>query len=94
MNAEETKVLKNLIDIVEDIKDGALPSKTVVLLLEEMLPDLLELQRYIEALETDLDIAQQEAEDAMFSHEELYSDYIMLDEEMDMMLEEYEEENE
>lgn len=94
MKAEEPKVLNTLIDIVEDIKDGALPSKTVVLMLEEMLPGLLELQRYIEALETDLDIAQQEADDAMFSYEELYSDYIMLDNEMDMMLEAYEEENE
>lgn len=94
MKAEETKVLKTLIDIVEDIKDGALPSKTVVLMLEEMLPGLLELQRYVEALETDLDIAQQELYEAEYSYEELYSDYIMLDNEMDMMLEAYEEENE
>lgn len=94
MKAEEPKVLETLIDMVEDIKDGALPSKTVVLMLEEMLPGLLELQRYIEALETDLDIAQQEADDAIFSYEELYSDYIMLDNQMDMMLEAYEEENE
>lgn len=94
MKSEETKVLKQLIDIVEDIKDGALPSKTVVLMLEEMLPDLLELQRYIEALETDLDTVQQELDEAEYSYEELYSDYIMLDNEMDMMLEAYEEENE
>lgn len=94
MKVEETKVLETLIDIIEDSKDGALPSKTVVLMLEEMLPDLLELQRYVEALETDLDIAQQEADDAIFSYEELYNDYIMLDEELDMMLEMYEEENE
>lgn len=93
MKAEETKVLKTIIDIVEDIKDGALPSKTVVLMLEEMLPDLLELQRYIEALETDLDIVQQELDEAEYSYEELYSDYIMLDNEMDMMLEAYEEED-
>ena len=94
MNAEETKVLKTIIDIVEDIKDGALPSKTVVLMLEEMLPDLLELQRYVEALETDLDIAQQDLDEAEHAYAELYSDYTWLDEEMDMMLEEYEEENE
>lgn len=93
MNAEETKVLKKLIGMSKDIKDGALPSKTVVLMLEEMLPDLLELQCYIEELETDLDIAQQEADDAIFSYEELYSDYIMLDEEIDMIKEEYEEED-
>lgn len=93
MNAEETKVLKTLIDIVEDIKDGALPSKTVVLMLEEILPDLLELQRYIEALETDLGEVQQELDEAQYSYEELYNDYIMLDEELDMMREEYEEED-
>lgn len=93
MKAEETKVLKTIIDIVEDIKDGALPSKTVLLMLEEMLPDLLELQRYVEALETDLDTVQQELDEAEYSYEELYSDYIMLDNEMDMMLEAYEEED-
>ena len=93
MNAEETKVLKTLIDIVEDIKDGVLPSKTVVLLLEEMLPGLLELQRYVEALETDLDVAQQELDEAEHAYEELYHDYIMLDNEIDMMREEYEEED-
>lgn len=90
MKAEETKVLKTIIDIVEDIKDEALPSKTVVLMLEEMLPDLLELQRYIEALETDLDIVQQELEEAEHSYEELYDDYLMTE----SMLESYEEENE
>lgn len=93
MNAEETKVLKTIIDIIEDIKDGALPSKTVVLMLEEMLADLLELQRYVEALETDLDTVQQELDEAEYSYEELYSDYIMLDDEIDMMREEYEEED-
>ncbi|BBI90341.1 hypothetical protein H1N69_gp49 [Lactococcus phage phiQ1] len=94
MNAEETKVLKTLIDIIEDIKDGALPSKTVILMLEEMLPELMELQRYVEALESDLDTVQQELDEIQYSYEELYSDYIMLDEEIDMMREEYEEENE
>ena len=94
MNAEETKVLKTLIDIIEDSKDGALPSKTVILMLEEMLPDLLELQRYVEVLETDLGEARQDLDEVQYSYEELYNDYIRLDEEMDMMLEEYEEENE
>lgn len=93
MNAEETKVLKTLINMSEDIKDRLIPSKKVALRLEEMLPDLLELQRYIEALETDLDIAQQELDDAEFAYEELYHDYIMLDNEIDMMREEYEEED-
>lgn len=93
MNAEETKVLETLIDIAEDIKDGALPSKTVMLMLEEMLPQLIELQNYIEALETDLDIAQQELDEAQYYCEELYYDYTMLDEELDMMLEMYEEED-
>lgn len=94
MNAEETKVLTRLIDIAEDIKDGALPSFVPALELEEMLPDLLELQRYVEALETDLGEVQQELYEIQYSYEELYNDYIMLDEELDMMLEMYEEENE
>lgn len=93
MNAEETKVLKTLIDIVEDIKDGALPSKTVMLMLEEMLPDLLELQRYVEALETDLGEARQDLDEVQYSYEELYNDYIMLDEELDMIKEAEEEED-
>ena len=94
MNAEETKVLTRLIDIAEDIKDGALPSFVPALELEEMLPDLLELQRYVEALETDLGEVQQELDEIQYSYEELYYDYTMLDEEMEMMREEYEEENE
>ena len=81
------------IDIVEDSKDGALPSKTIILMLEEMLPDLLELQRYVEALETDLYMAQQELDEAEHAYEELYDDYTRLDEEMEMMREEYEEED-
>lgn len=93
MKVEETKVLKTIIAIVEDIKDGALPSKTALLMLEEMLPDLLELQRYVEALETDLDTVQQELDEAEFAYEELYYDYVMLDNEIDMMREEYEEED-
>lgn len=93
MNAEETKVLKTLIDIVEDSKDGALPSKTIILMLEEMLPDLLKLQRYVEALETDLDTVQQDLDEIQYFYEELYSDYIMLDYEMDMLMEEYKEED-
>lgn len=94
MYAEETKVLTRLIDIAEDIKNGELPSFVPALELEEMLPDLLELQNYIEALETDLGEARQDLDEAQYSYEELYSDYIMLDNEMDMMLEAYEEENE
>ena len=94
MKSEETKVLKRIIDIAEDIKDGALPSFVPALELEEMLPDLLELQRYVEALETDLDTVQQDLDEAEHAYAELYSDYTWLDEEMDMMLEEYEEENE
>ena len=93
MNAEETKVLKKLIDMSEDIKDGWLPSKTVTLMVEEMLPELMELQNYIVALETDLDIAQQELDEAEHAYEELYYDYTMLDNEIDMMREEYEEED-
>ena len=94
MNAEETKVLKKLIGMSESITKGALPSLVVALELEEMLPDLLELQRYVEALETDLGGVQQELDEIQYSYEELYNDYIMLDEEMDVMLEMYEEENE
>ena len=93
MNAEETKVLKRIIDIAEDIKDGALPSFVPALELEEMIPDLLELQRYIEALETDLDTAHMELDEAEHAYEELYHDYTMLDDEIDMMREEYEEED-
>lgn len=77
MNAEETKVLKKLIGMSKDIKDGALPSKTVALELEEMLPELMELQNYIVALEVDLDTAHMELEEAEHSYEELYDDYLM-----------------
>ncbi|QGF21107.1 hypothetical protein H1N72_gp44 [Lactococcus phage P596] len=93
MNAEETKVLQKLINIAEDIKDEALPAKTVVLMVEEMLPDLMELQNYIIALETDLDIAQMELDEAEHAYVELYHDYNELDDELYMMMEEYEEED-
>ncbi|ARM65650.1 hypothetical protein LW4_049 [Lactococcus phage LW4] len=93
MNVEETKVLKKLINIAEDIKDGALPSKTVVLMVEEMLPELMELQNYVVPLETDLDVAQQELDEAEHAYEELYHDYNELDDELYMMMEEYEEED-
>ena len=93
MKAEETKVLKKLIGMSKDIKDGALPSKTVVLMLEEMLPDLLELQNYVVVLETELDTVQQDLEEVQFAYEELHYEYSMLDEEMDMIREEYEEED-
>ena len=93
MNAEETKVLKKLIDMSEDIKDGVLPAKIVVLMIEEMLPELMELQNYIVALETDLDIAQQELDEAEHAYVELYHDYNELDDELYMMMEEYEEED-
>lgn len=58
-------------------------------MLEEMLPDLLELQRYIEALETDLDTVQQDLDEIQYSYEELYDDYTWLE----MIREEYEEED-
>lgn len=93
MKAEETKVLKKLIGMSEDIKDGWLPSKTVVLELEEMLPDLMELQNYIVALETDLHTAHMELDEAEHAYEELYHDYNWLDDEVEMMMEEYEEED-
>ena len=93
MKSEETKVLKKLIGMSKAIKDGALPSLVVALELEEMLPDLLELQNYVVALESDLDTAHQELDDAEFAYEELYHDYTMLDNEIDMMREEYEEED-
>lgn len=93
MNAEETKVLKKLIGMSKAIKDGAVPSLVVALELAEMLPQLMELQNYVVALETDLYIAQQELDEAERAYEELYDDYIMLDYEMDMVMEEYEEED-
>lgn len=93
MKAQETKVLRQIIGSIKDYNEGGISQTTLAFDMQELLPDLMELQRYIEALETDLDIAQQEAEDAMFAYEELYHDYTWLDEEMDMMLEEYEEED-
>lgn len=77
MKAEETKVLETIIDIAEDIKDGALPSKTVMLMLGEMLPELMELKEYIVALESDLGILHMELDEAEHSYEELYDDYLM-----------------
>lgn len=93
MNAEETKVLKKLIGMSKGIKEGTLPSLVVALELEEMLPELMELQNYIVALETDLDIAQQELDEAEHAYVELYHDYNELDDELYMMMEEYEEED-
>ena len=93
MKAEETKVLKTLIDIIEDSKDGALPTKTIILMLEEMLPDLLELQRYIGALETSLYKAQQNLDEAQYYCEESYNDYSWLADAFEILKEEYKEED-
>lgn len=93
MNAEETKVLKQIIGSIKDYNAGNISDLLLVSDMVEALPQLMELQNYVVALETDLDTAQQELDDAEFAYEELYSDYIMLDDEIDMMREEYEEED-
>lgn len=93
MNAEETKVLKQIIGSIKDYNAGNISDLLLVSDMAEALPQLMELQNYVVALETDLDIAQQELDEIQYSYEELYSDYIMLDNEVDMMREEYEEED-
>lgn len=93
MNAEETKVLKQIIGSIKDYNAGNISDLLLVSDMVESLPQLMELQNYVVALETDLDTAQQELDDAEFAYEELYHDYTMLDNEIDMMREEYEEED-
>ena len=94
MNAEETKVLRQIIGSIKDYNEGDISQTILAFDMQEYLPQLMELQNYIVALETDLDIAQQELDEAEHAYEELYYDYTMLDNEIDMMREEYEEENE
>lgn len=93
MNAEETKVLKQIIGSIKDYNTGNISDLLLVSDMVEALPQLMELQNYVVALETDLDIAQQELDEAEHAYEELYYDYTMLDNEIDMMREEYEEED-
>lgn len=93
MNAEETKVLKQIIGSIKDYNTGNISDLLLVSDMVEALPQLMELQNYVVALETDLDTAHQELDDAEFAYEELYHDYTMLDNEIDMMREEYEEED-
>lgn len=93
MNAEETKVLRQIIGSIKDYNEGGISQTTLAFDMQEYLPQLMELQNYVVALEVDLDTAHQELDDAEFAYEELYHDYIMLDNEIDMMREEYEEED-
>lgn len=93
MNAEETKVLRQIIGSIKDYNEGGISQTTLVFDMQEYLPELMELQNYIVALETDLDVAQQELDEAEHAYEELYHDYNWLDDEIDMMREEYEEED-
>lgn len=93
MNAEETKVLKQIIGSIKDYNTGNISDLLLVSDMVEALPQLMELQNYVVALETDLDIAQQELDEAEYAYEELYYDYTRLDNEIDMIREEYEEED-
>ena len=93
MKAEETKVLRQIIGSIKDYKEGGISQTTLAFDMQEYLPELMELQNYIVALETDLDIAQQELDEAEHTYVELYHDYNELDDELYMMMEEYEEED-
>lgn len=74
MNAEETKVLKQIIGSIKDYNAGNISDLLLVSDMVEALPQLMELQNYVVVLETDLDTAQQELDDAEFAYEELYHD--------------------
>lgn len=93
MNAEETKVLKQIIGSIKDYNTGSISDLLLVSDMVEALPDSMELQNYIVALETDLDTAHMELDEAEHAYEELYHDYNWLDDEVEMMMEEYEEED-
>ena len=93
MKAEETKVLRQIIGSIKDYNEGGISQTTLAFDMQEYLPELMELQNYIVALETDLDIAQQELDEAEHAYVELYHDYNELDDELYMMMEEYEEED-
>lgn len=82
MNAEETKVLRQIIGSIKDYNEGGISQTTLAFDMQEYLPQLMELQNYIVALETDLDIAQQELDEAEHAYEELYHDYDSLSDEI------------
>ena len=82
MNAEETKVLRQIIGSIKDYNEGDISQTMLAFDMQEYLPQLMELQNYIVALETDLDEAQQELDEAERAYEDLYHDYDSLSDEI------------
>lgn len=83
MNAEETKVLKQLIGSIKDYSEGGISQDLLAFDIVDYLPQLMELQNYIVALETDLDTAHMELDEAEHAYEELYHDYDSLSDEIE-----------
>lgn len=82
MNAEETKVLRQIIGSIKDYNTGGISDLLLISDMVEALPELTELQNYIVALETDLDTARMELDEAEHAYEELYHDYDSLSDEI------------
>lgn len=82
MQAEETKVLRQIIGSIEDYKEGGISNLLLGLDMLDYLPELYQLQEYIEALETDLEETSEELYEAESYYDALYENYIDFQDEM------------
>lgn len=91
MNAEETQVLKQIIGSIKDYNEGGISQTTLAFDMQDYLPQLLELENYIVALETDLETERE----MVWEGDELMTNYIMisLDDDLEGYEEDYDEED-
>lgn len=82
MQVEETKVLRQIIGSIEDYDNGGISDFLLIQDVLSYLPELHQLQEYIEALETDLEETNEELYEAESYYDALYEDYMNFQDEM------------
>lgn len=82
MQAEETKVLRQIIGSIEDYDNGGISDFLLIQDVLSYLPELHQLQEYIESLETELEETNEELYEAESYHDTLYRRLHELQDEM------------
>lgn len=82
MQVEETKVLRQIIGSIEDYDNGGISDFLLIQDVLSYLPELHQLQEYIESLETELEETNEELYEAESYYDALYEDYMNFQDEM------------
>lgn len=93
MNAEETKVLKQIIGSIKDYVSGSISQDMLTLDMIDYLPEILELENYIEALEDDLQTEREMGWEAERAYDQLWDDYTEMCDDLERYEEDYDEED-